>query len=307
MNSQKTLIAVVGPTAIGKTAAAIKLAQHYQTSIISADSRQFYKEMSVGTAKPTTEEQKAAKHYFIDSCSITENYTAGDYEKDALAVINQVFKQTDLAIIAGGSGLFLKAVCEGFDELPTAKEGIREELNEHFAANGIEWLQEQLKAADSDYYNEVDINNPQRLIRALEVYQTTGQPFSSYRLANKTKRPFNIIKIGLNVPRELLYERINRRVDIMIDEGLLKEAESLLPYRHLNALQTVGYNEFFDYFDGKTDLPTAIELIKQHTRQFAKRQLTWFKKDKEIIWIDPLTDNIINVTDRLIKQINPAV
>jgi tRNA dimethylallyltransferase len=287
MSNPKTLIVIAGPTAVGKTDTAIQLAKHYHTVIVSADSRQFYREMSIGTAKPNADELAAAKHYFIDSHSITESFSVGDFEKAALALLDELFKQHDIVILAGGSGLYIKAICEGFDELPTADPGIRHRLNQDFTEKGIHFLQEQLKTADPDYYGEVDLNNPQRLIRALEVFETTGKPFSSFRTSAINKRPFNIIKFGLNLPREILYNRINQRVDAMVKLGLIDEVKSLLPYRHLNALNTVGYSELFDYLDGKTDLDRALELIKQNTRHFAKRQLTWFNKDKEFIWLEP--------------------
>ena len=283
----KTLLVVAGPTASGKTAAAIRLAQHFNTVILSADSRQFYREMSIGTAKPDAEELAAAKHYFINSHSINELFSVGDFEKQGLALLNELFKQRDVVILVGGSGLYIKALCEGFDDIPQAGEGIREQLNNELAENGIKPLQEELKAVDPTYYTEVDINNPQRVIRALEVYRSTGQPFSFYRKATTNTRPFNCIKIALDMPREVLYNRINTRVDAMIAQGLVDEARALLPYRHLNALHTVGYSELFDHFDGKNDLNTAIELIKQNTRRFAKRQLTWFRKDKNIHWMAP--------------------
>jgi tRNA dimethylallyltransferase len=283
----KTLIVIAGPTAVGKTDTAIQLANHYHTVVLSADSRQFFREMSIGTAKPNAEELAAAKHYFIDSHSITESFSVGDFEKEALALLDELFKQHDVVILAGGSGLYIKAICEGFDDLPTADPGIRHRLNQDFTEKGIHYLQEQLKAADPEYYTQVDLNNPQRLIRALEVFETTGKPFSSFRTSAINKRPFNIIKFGLNLPREILYQRINQRVDIMVEQGLIDEVKALLPYRHLNALNTVGYSELFDYFDGKIDLTRAIELIKQNTRHFAKRQLTWFNKDKEFIWLEP--------------------
>jgi len=304
MNSNKTLIVVAGPTAVGKTAAAIKLAQHYNTAILSADSRQFFKEMSIGTAKPSPAELAAAKHYFIDSHSITESYNVGDFETEGLKILDELFKVHDIVILAGGSGLYIKAICEGFDNLPTVDPGIREHLNKELAERGIGYLQEKLAIGDPAYYAEVDTHNPQRLIRALEVFESTGIPFSSYRTASTRQRPFNIVKTGLNLPREQLYNRINERVDIMVAEGLVKEAENLIPYREANALKTVGYNELFDYFDGKTNMHTAIELIKQHTRQFAKRQLTWFNKDKEIVWANPFEDDLIKLTDKLLA--NPA-
>jgi tRNA dimethylallyltransferase len=281
------LIVIAGPTASGKTAAAIRLAQYYNTVIVSADSRQFYREMSIGTAKPTPEELAAAKHYFIDSHSITDNFSVGDYEQQGLALLAELFKSHDKVILVGGSGLYIKALCEGFDDIPQADPEIREQLNLEFAQKGITALQEELKIADPVFYGQADLNNPQRVIRALEVFRSTGQPFSSFRKATVNVRPFSSIKIGLDLPREVLYNRINQRVDDMIKQGLVDEARSLLPYRHLNALNTVGYSELFDYFDGKTDLHSAIELIKQNTRHFAKRQLTWFRKDKEIKWLEP--------------------
>jgi tRNA dimethylallyltransferase len=285
MNHQ--LIVIAGPTASGKTAAAIRLAQYYKTIIVSADSRQFYREMSIGTAKPTPEELAAAKHYFIDSHSITDNFSVGDYEKQGLALLDELFKSHDKVILVGGSGLYIKALCEGFDDIPQADPKIREQLNLEFAEKGITALQEELKIADPVFYSQADLNNPQRIIRALEVFRSAGQPFSSFRKATVNTRPFSSLKIGLDLPREVLYNRINQRVDNMIKQGLVDEARSLLPYRHLNALNTVGYSELFDYFDGKTDLNQAIELIKQNTRRFAKRQLTWFRKDKKIKWLEP--------------------
>ncbi|RWY57416.1 tRNA (adenosine(37)-N6)-dimethylallyltransferase MiaA [Mucilaginibacter gilvus] len=288
-----TLIVIAGPTASGKTAAAIKLAQHFSTVVVSADSRQFFREMSIGTAKPTAQELAAAPHYFINSHSITESFSVGDFERECLVLLEELFQTHPVVVLAGGSGLYIKAICEGFDELPTAHEGIRERLNVELTENGLIPLQERLKEVDPVYYNDVDINNPQRVIRALEVYESSGQPFSSYRTAKTNKRTFDIIKLGLDMPRELLYNRINQRVDIMVDDGLVAEAKSLLPYRHLNALNTVGYSEVFDYFDSKTDFPTAISLIKQNTRRFAKRQMTWFRKDKEIVWVDALGTDLM--------------
>ena len=292
--SPKKLIVIAGPTAVGKTAAAIKLAQQLKTEIISADSRQFYREMSIGTAKPNAEELSLAKHHFVDSHSITENFTVGDFEKQALKLLDELFKTHDQVIMVGGSGLFIQAITQGFDDLPTAETAIRERLNQELAEKGVQHLQAKLKEADPDYYNQVDLNNPQRLIRALEVFEATGKPFSSYRKATINKRLFETIKIGLNLPREILYERINQRVDIMVNQGLIEEARSLSPYRHLNALNTVGYSELFDYFDGKTDLDIAINLIKQNTRRFAKRQLTWFRKDKDMKWMSADDPNLIN-------------
>lgn len=298
---QKTLIVIAGPTAVGKTALAIKLAQRLNTEIISADSRQFYRQMSIGTAKPEAAELSQAKHHFINSHSITDNFTVGDFEKQALELLDELFKTHEQLIMAGGSGLFMQAVTQGFDELPVADPLTREQLNQDLSAKGIHHLQEKLKFADPAYFKQVDLNNPQRLIRALEVFETTGRPFSSYRTAAVRKRPFQTLKIGLNLQRELLYERINHRVNAMIKQGLIEEARALLPYRHLNPLNTVGYTELFDYFDGKTDLTTAIELIKQNTRRFAKRQLTWFRKDKDIKW--HMADQA-NLTDIVLQELS---
>ncbi len=295
-----TLVVVAGPTAVGKTAAAIKLAQHFDTAVVSADSRQFFREMSIGTAKPDENELAAAKHYFINSHSISESFSVGDFEKQGLALLDELFKTHNKVILAGGSGLYIKAICEGFDDLPVADTAVREKLNLELEEKGLEVLQEKLKQVDPDYYNEVDLNNPQRIIRALEVFETSGKAFSSYRNATVNKRPFNVIKLMLDMPREKLYERINLRVDLMVKQGLVQEVQSLLPYRYLNALNTVGYSEIFDYFDGKTSLDEALLLIKQNTRRFAKRQLTWFRKDKDFIWFDAGAPNVV---DQMVKTI----
>ncbi|MCR8559745.1 tRNA (adenosine(37)-N6)-dimethylallyltransferase MiaA [Mucilaginibacter sp. BJC16-A38] len=302
MNSSKTLIVIAGPTASGKTAAAIEIAKHYNTVVISADSRQFYREMSIGTAKPTSRELNEVKHYFIDSLSIAETYTAGDYEKQCLDLLEELFKTHPLVVLAGGSGLFIKAVCEGFDEFPEVDPDVRERLNNELTNYGLTHLQEKLKTVDPDYSSSVDISNPQRIIRALEVFEGTGRPYSSYRKLTSNNRPFNIIKLGLNMERPVLYQRINQRVDDMVRQGLVDEVKSLLPYRQLNALNTVGYSELFDYFDGKTDLNTAIELIKQNTRRFAKRQMTWFGKDKEILWFKADSQTLIHDMSAMIDS-----
>ncbi|MDB5129243.1 tRNA (adenosine(37)-N6)-dimethylallyltransferase MiaA [Mucilaginibacter sp.] len=291
--TNKTLIVIAGPTASGKTAAAISLAQHYNTVVVSADSRQFFREISIGTAKPTGAELAAAPHYFINSHSITEPFSVGDFERQCLQLLDELFQKHDVVILAGGSGLYIRAITEGFDDLPTADPDIRDRLNTELAANGIAALQERLKEIDPAFYSEVDISNPQRVIRALEVYESTGKTFSSYRTSKINKRPFNIIKLGLDMPREKLYNRINQRVDIMVKDGLLEEVAGLTSYRQYNALNTVGYTELFDYLDGKTDVDTAIAQIKQNTRRFAKRQLTWFRKDKDIIWFDAGDENLV--------------
>lgn len=295
MGNLKTLIVIVGPTAIGKTDLAIKLARHYHTEIVSADSRQFYKEMNIGTARPSPEELAGAVHHFIASHSIQAPYSAGDFETDALNAINDIFQKSDYAVLAGGSGLFVKAVTDGFDDLPQGDEIIRTALNRDLTEKGLPSLLEQLRLKDPSYYNKVDKDNPQRVIRALEVILSTGQPFSSYLLGNRAKRPFRCIKIALNVERAQLYDRINRRVDLMLEQGFIAEVESLIPFKHLNALNTVGYSELFDYFEGKRSLDEAVEAIKQNTRRFAKRQLTWFRKDTENKWFSPSElDAIIN-------------
>jgi len=296
----KTLVVVAGPTAVGKTAAAIELARYYDTVVVSADSRQFFREMSIGTAKPSAAELAQVKHYFIDSHAINEAFSVGDFEKQGLALLDELFKIHDHVILAGGSGLYIKAICEGFDDLPTADQHIREKLNLELEEKGINYLQEKLKSVDPVYYAEVDLSNPQRIIRALEVFESSGNPISFYRQSTVNKRPFNIIKLALNLPREILYKRINDRVDIMIQQGLLTEATDLLPHRYLNALNTVGYSEIFDYFDGKLTQEKAIEMIKQNTRRFAKRQLTWFRKDKSFIWFDAGEPDVIR---KMIKTV----
>ncbi len=284
----KTLIVIAGPTAIGKTSLAIKLAQYYKTEILSADSRQFYREMAIGTAKPSPDELNLVKHHFINSLSVTDDYSVGDYEREALEVSERLFKDRNVIILAGGSGLFINAVIYGFDDLPSSPKDVRDKLNDLFNTRGIAYLQEKLKEIDPVFYKEVDLNNPQRLIRALEVYNTTGKPFSGFRKKAKKTRPFDIVQIGLNTERENLYRNINHRVDMMIDAGLVKEAYDLRSFKHLNPLNTVGYSELFDYFDGKSTLEVAIEKIKQNTRRFAKRQLTWFNKSQDIKWFEPL-------------------
>lgn len=294
---RKTLVVVVGPTAVGKTAMAISLAQHFDTEIISADSRQFYREMSIGTAKPDPEELAAAPHHFIDSHSIAEEYSAGDFERDALQLLDRLFQEKDIVIMVGGSGLFVRAVCEGLDDLPKAPAALREVLNREFAEKGLESLKERLKQVDPEYYAVADIDNPQRVIRALEVYEATGKPISSYQKKNTVKRDFDIVTIGLNMDRGKLYERINLRVDKMMEMGLLGEAKSLLPYRHKPALLTVGYAELYSYLDGATSLDQAIDSIKQNSRRYAKRQITWFKKYGNTIWFEP--DDIRNILNFL--------
>jgi len=293
----KSLIVLVGPTAIGKTAASIHIAEAFHCPIVSADSRQFFKEMSIGTAKPTAEEMQGIPHYLIDSHSITDDYNVGKYEVETIALLDSLFKTNDTVILVGGSGLYIDAICKGFDELPEADADVRTKINTLLEEKGIEALQQLLKELDPDYYAKVDLQNPQRMSRALEVCLTTGTPYSALRKGNIKKRDFNIIKIGLNTDREVLYERINKRVDSMMQQGLLEEVKNLLPKKHLNALQTVGYNELFDFLENKTDLNTAVDAIKQNTRKFAKRQLTWFRRDTDIKWFEP------NQSEEIIKFI----
>ncbi|RYE58810.1 MAG: tRNA (adenosine(37)-N6)-dimethylallyltransferase MiaA, partial [Sphingobacteriales bacterium] len=257
------------------------------TDIISADSRQFFREMNIGTAKPSKAELAAAKHHFINSHSVNTLFSTGDFELEALKLIDQLFKIHDVLIMVGGSGLYIDSVCKGLDQLPEIDLNIREQLNELFAMKGIRPIQNQLQAVDPEYFAKVDQSNPQRMIRGLEVFLSTGKKLSSFLTAHKKDRPFKIVKIGLNADRALVYKRINQRVDLMMEAGLLDEVKALLPYRHLNALNTVGYSELFDYLDGKTDLPSAVAMIKQNTRRFAKRQLTWFRKDENTTWFEP--------------------
>ncbi len=274
--NQKYLVVIAGPTGVGKTALAINLAKHFSTKILSADSRQFYKEMSIGTAKPTPAELAEAEHLFIDSLSIHDNYSVGDFERDAVKALDELFKDNQIVFLVGGSGLYINAVLYGVDDFENVSEGTKEKVRSEYEEKGLTWLQEQIQTLDSDYYNTVDINNPQRLQRALEVCLETGKPYSSFLSQNKKQRNFEAIKILIHTDREKLYERINSRVDSMIKDGLVEEAKALYPNKHLNALNTVGYKELFSHFAGEINLPTAIDLIKQKTRNYAKRQLTWF-------------------------------
>ncbi len=285
MSAQKYLIVIAGPTASGKTALSVDIANHFNAEILSCDSRQFYREMNIGTAKPDEVELAAAKHHFINSLSVHQNYNAGDYERDALAFLEQYFIKNNVAIMVGGSGLYIKAVCDGVDYFPPVDETFRHELNLQLKSEGLQVLQEELRVSDPVYYEKVDLSNPQRVVRALEICRSSGKPFSSFLGKTKISRPFKSIKTGINFDRPELYDRINRRVDLMMNAGLLKEVESLLSLRKLNALQTVGYREFFDFFDGRISLEEAVELVKRNTRRFAKRQMTWFRKEKNMLWL----------------------
>ena len=283
---RKTLLTIVGPTAIGKTRMAIALATHFGTEILSCDSRQFFKELRIGTAVPSAEELMAAPHHFIQHKSIFEAYSVGDFERDAIALLDKLFKKHDVVVMVGGSGLYAKAIIDGLDDFPEVDEVIRQELNEAYAQKGIEYLQELLKTLDEVQYNQMDVQNPQRLIRALEVCRASGKPYSSFLQRKEKQRDFTSVQIGLTADRTEVYERINKRVDMMLEEGLLIEAQDMMPYRHLNALQTVGYKELFSFFEGECSFEAAIEAIKMNTRRFAKRQFTWFQKDKRIKWFD---------------------
>ncbi len=282
----KVLIAIVGPTAIGKTKLAISLAQKYATEIISADSRQFFKEMSIGTAVPSLGELNAVKHHFIQHKSVTESYTVGDFEREAILLLDELFQHHDVVIMVGGSGLYIDAVAKGLDEFPKVDVQIRDQLNLELKEFGITQLQNKLNTLDPTYYQTVDLNNPHRLIRALEICIGTGKPYSSFLSKPKKSRNFKTLTIGLYADRQLIYDTINQRVDMMMDEGLLEEVQALSKYKDLNALQTVGYKELFAHFTGIWDLQTAISEIKKNTRRFAKRQLTWFKRNADTVWID---------------------
>lgn len=290
------LITIIGPTAIGKTALSIALAQHFGCAIISCDSRQFFKEMKIGTAVPNDDELVAATHHFIQNKAIFESYSVGDFEQEALAKLDELFQKNNIQIMVGGSGLYVDAVLKGFDDFPDIDDSVRDTINTKFDSLGIEYLQQQLQELDSEYYTKLSVENPQtlqnpqRMKRFVEVCVGTGKPYSSFIGKRKNVRNFTPIVIGLEADRDVMYDRINQRVDIMLNEGLLAEAQSLYPNKNLNALQTVGYRELFDYFDGKITLEFAIEQIKMNTRRFAKRQITWFKRTENVSWFDYLTD-----------------
>jgi tRNA dimethylallyltransferase len=281
------LIVLLGPTGVGKTELSLRLAEAWGSSIISSDSRQFFKELKIGTAAPTREQLDRVKHYFIGVKSITDYYSAGQYEIDVLQLLNELFTENSTQFLVGGAMLYIDAVCNGLDDLPPVSTEIRNKVLAIWNELGIEGIGQKLKELDPVCYKTIDIKNKQRVIHAIEVSLSTGKPYSELLKHEKKERPFDIIKIGLNLPREELYQRINQRVDVMIEEGLIQEAESLYPYKHLNALNTVGYKELFQYMDGKYSLDFAINMIKQNSRRYAKRQLTWFNADKEIQWFNP--------------------
>ncbi|MEX0291371.1 MAG: tRNA (adenosine(37)-N6)-dimethylallyltransferase MiaA [Flavobacteriaceae bacterium] len=303
--SRQVLVSVVGPTAIGKTKLAIALAKHFRTEIISADSRQFYKEMNIGTAVPSKEELSAVPHHFIQHISIKDNYSVGAFERDAIKTLEQLFKKHKVVIMVGGSGLYVNAVTEGLDHFPAVDPQIREQLNSTLKEKGLSALQSRLKQLDPDYYKQIDLDNPHRLIRALEVSISSGLPYSSFLNKRKVRRPFKVITIGLTAEREIIYSRINKRVDLMMQQGLLEEVKALRAYQELNALITVGYKELFKYLKGDWELNFAISEIKKNTRRFAKRQLTWFKKNKDISWIDYKESHsaVIKKVEQLIERL----
>ncbi|MFK8377584.1 tRNA (adenosine(37)-N6)-dimethylallyltransferase MiaA [Capnocytophaga canimorsus] len=285
-NSKKKLISIVGPTAIGKTRMAIALANYFETEIISCDSRQFFKEMNIGTAVPSEEELQAARHHFIQHKSIFEPYSVGDFEREVIALLSKLFKKYDVVVMVGGSGLYVDAVTNGLDDFPEVPSEVREMVKQNYANQGIEYLQNTLKERDPIQFLKMDTQNPQRMIRAIEVCLSSGQPYSSFLKKNETIRNFDTINIGLTADREVVYHRINQRVEQMLELGLLCEVQRLLPYKNLNALQTVGYKELFGFFEGKFSLDFAIAEMKKNTRRFAKRQYTWFQKNDQIHWID---------------------
>ena len=301
----KHLIVLAGPTASGKTATAIKLAKAFDAEIISADSRQFYKELSIGTAAPTAEELSQVKHHFVHNLSIEDKYDVADYEKDVLSFLKQYFKTKDIAIMTGGSGLFIDAVCNGLDEMPDISEEVRNRVSKMLEADGIEGLQREVERVDNDYFQVVDKQNPRRLQRALEVYYQTGKPYSTFRQRNVAKRDFDIVKLAILWDRDKLIERINQRVDMMMQQGLLDEVKSVYQKRHLNSLNTVGYKELFDYLDGKCTLEQAVEQIKINTRQYAKRQMTWLRKNGDYQWFT--IDEVDGIFNTIFERLNSTL
>ena len=287
MSSAKTLIVITGPTAVGKTALCLDIAQHFGIPIINADSRQIYKELKIGTASPTSEQLQLVPHYFVGSLSLTDYYSASLFEQQVLEILSRQFRSHDFALMAGGSMMYIDAVCDGIDDIPTVDDVTRETLKRRLAEEGLEKLVEQLKELDPEYYTIVDRQNPRRVVHGLEICLMTGKTYTSFRKREKKERPFRIVKIGLNRPREELYDRINQRVDQMMQQGLLDEAKALYPMRQMNALNTVGYKELFDYLDGRWPLEEAVERIKGNTRRYARKQLTWYKKDPQIRWFHP--------------------
>ena len=299
----KTLVLILGPTGVGKTELSLQVAEHYGCPIVNCDSRQVFKSIPVGTAAPTSEEQARVQHYFVATRELEEDYNAGQYERDALELLNRLFQTHDTVVMTGGSMLYADAVCYGLDDLPTVPAQIRRQVQTAYETNGLAWLQAEVQRLDPNYWQEVDQLNPARLAHCVEISLTTGQPYSSLRTKTRTQRPFRIVKVALERPREELYDRINRRVLQMIHDGLVDEAKAVYPKRHLNSLQTVGYRELFACFDGEYDLKRAVELIQQNTRHYAKRQMTWFRRDKDIHWLNANDDyeKNIHIIDDLLR------
>ena len=289
----KTLLVILGPTGVGKTNISLRLAEHFGCPIVSSDSRQFYRELKIGTAAPTEAQLQRVKHYFIGSHSIFDEYNAGQFEQDTIQLLDELFKVNDVVMLVGGSMMYIDAVCNGMDDIPTVDTETREFWQKQFAEKGLEFIQNELKRLDPKHYEQVDIKNPKRILHALEICSMTGKPYSDLRTGERKQRNFNILKIGLNRPRPELYERINARVDEMMAEGLLKEAAQFYPNKQLNTLNTVGYKELYEYMDGNWTLDFAINMIKQDSRRYAKRQLTWFNRDKEIRWFVPEEEEVI--------------
>lgn len=287
MKQNGLLVVIAGPTAVGKTQLCVELAKSFDTEIVSADSRQFYKEMCIGTAKPTPEEQQGVPHHFVDFLSVKEPYNAGQFEREAEELIRKLLNEHEICILTGGSGLYLQAITNGIDEMPNVPDEVRERYNRLWKEEGLEVLQEKVREADPLYYEQVDRLNPVRLIRALEIIEVSGRPYSSFRKQRNADRPFDMLKVVLNKPREELYDRINLRMDLMIERGLFEEAERLFPLRELPALQTVGYQEIFGYLEEEYDREEAVRLLKRNSRRYAKRQLTWFRKEEDWHWFHP--------------------
>ena len=296
---EKTCIILVGPTASGKTALAIEIAQHFKTEIVSADSRQCFKELNIGVAKPSKLQLNTVRHHFINSHNIEENISAASFERYALDAAEEIFKNNNVAVVCGGTGLYIKAFTDGLDEIAPTDFTIKNEINRAYEQYGLEWLQNKVKKTDPLFWAKGETSNPHRLLRALEVFMSTGISIIMQQKKIKKQRPFNIIKVGIEIDRQVLYDRINSRVDVMHAQGLEEEAKLLLPFKHLNALQTVGYRELFDFFEGVNSREKAFELIKQNSRHYAKRQLTWFKKDEEIIWLQQ--DEILSYLKNKLK------
>lgn len=302
MNSKPTLIVLIGPTGIGKTDLSLNIAEHYNTEIISADSRQLYADLKIGTAAPTPEQLARVKHHFVGTLQLTDYYSAAQYEAEVMKKLDELFKQHSVIVLTGGSMMYVDAVCKGIDDIPTVDEETRKTLMQHYENVGLERLCAELKILDPEYYDIVDKKNPKRVIHALEICYMTGQTYTSFRTSQTKERPFNIIKVGLRREREELYARINKRVDIMMEDGLLEEAKSVYQYKNLNSLNTVGYKEMFKYLDGEWELPFAIEKIKQNSRIYSRKQVTWFKRDTDITWFHP--DDTNNIMSFIEERLN---